>query len=140
ANRLWRTHWPDRKVPVAIAWPATLMFVTLAWVPFRAGTLTSTLTLLRALFGLGEGRNVWYPSALPWALLAVMAGHVVGVLIERPPSLFRRIDADVMVDAISGRYLVLHVRTFTGAFVVTSAVLAIYFFAAAVTPFIYFQF
>src|SRR5207249_4443693 len=37
-NRLWRSRWPDRRLPWPIAWPVTLLFVTLAWVPFRALT------------------------------------------------------------------------------------------------------
>jgi alginate O-acetyltransferase complex protein AlgI len=139
-NRLWRSRWPDRYLPAAVAWPATLLFVTLAWVPFRAVTFPATTTLLRALFGLSAGRNIWYPSALGWAVLAVVAGHVAGVLMDRRPAIFRAADIDVMVDAISGRHLIFHMRTFTGGFIVTAAVLAIYYFAAGITPFIYFQF
>jgi alginate O-acetyltransferase complex protein AlgI len=139
-NRMWRSRWPDRRLPVVFAWPATLLFVTLAWVPFRAGTFSSTVSLLGALFGLGDGRNVWYPSALAWALGAVVAGHVAGVLMDRRPDRFRTIDADVAVDTVSGPHLIFHMRTFVGAFIVTAAVLAIYYFAAGITPFIYFQF
>jgi hypothetical protein len=95
---------------------------------------------MRALFGLSAGKNVWYPSALAWAIPAVVVGHLVGVLMDRRPSIFRELDFDVMVDAISGRHLIFHVRTFAGGFIVTTAVLAIYYFAAGITPFIYFQF
>ena len=138
-HRLWRSRSPYR-LPVFVGWPITLLFVMLAWVPFRAVTFPATLTLLRALFGLSEGKNVWYPTALAWALSAVVVGHVAGILMDRRPDVFRAADIDVMPDAISGRYLIFHTRTFTGAFIVTAAILAIYYFAAGITPFIYFQF
>ncbi len=139
-HRFWRTRWPERRVPYAIAWPLTLFFVTVAWVPFRAVTFSSTWALLRALSGFGEGRNVWIPSALGWALFLVIGGHIAGVLMERRPEAFRSIDVDVVRDAISGPRLAFHLRTFAGAFVVTCVALTIYYFGAGVTPFIYFQF
>ena len=139
-NRFWRSRWPNRHVPIAIAWPATLLFVTLAWVPFRAVTFPATVSLLRTLFGLGRGNDTWYPSALAWAVAAVIAGHVAGVLMDRRPAIFQKVDFEVARDAIAGPHLVFHMRRFISAFIVTSAVLAIYYFAAGITPFIYFQF
>ncbi len=139
-HRLWRTRWPERRVPVAIAWPMTLLFVVLAWVPFRAVTFQATRDLTRALFGFGTGANVWFPSALPWALAVVIAGHFAGVLMERRSGAFGFLDMDVASDTISGAHLVFHLRTFAGAFAVMCAILTIYYFGAGITPFIYFQF
>jgi hypothetical protein len=93
-----------------------LLFVTLAWVPFRAVTLEATMAFLRALIGAGGGKNLWIPSNLVGALLLVIGGHVVGVLMERRPG------------------------SFAGAFVVACVALTIYYFGAGITPFIYFQF
>ena len=139
-HRFWRTRWPDRRLPFVAAWPMTLLFVTLAWVPFRAVSFDGTADMFRALFGFGAGKNIWYPTGLGWAMFLVVLGHMAGILMERRPLMFRATDADVAADPISGRYLVLHMRTFIGAFVVTCAVLLIFYFGAGVTPFIYFQF
>jgi alginate O-acetyltransferase complex protein AlgI len=137
-HRAWRS--PRRQLPFAIAWPLTLLFVTLAWVPFRAVGFANTWAMLRTLIGLGNGRNIWFPSDLLWALTLVIAGHIAGVLMQRRPNAFRVIDADVSDNPLSGSQLVFHLRTFRGAFVVTCAALAIYYFGAGITPFIYFQF
>jgi alginate O-acetyltransferase complex protein AlgI len=139
-HRVWRTRWPDRQLPSLVAWPATLLFVTLSWVPFRSPNFASTGLLLRALLGAGRGHNIWYPSPLAWALGLVVLGHAAGVLMNARADAFRIFDADVAVDRMSGRHLIFHMRTFVGAFVVTCGVLAIYYFAGGITPFIYFQF
>jgi alginate O-acetyltransferase complex protein AlgI len=139
-HRVWRTRWPERRLPYAMAWPLTLLFVTLAWVPFRAVTFEATMAFLRALIGVGGGKNLWVPSNLVWALLLVIGGHVVGVLMERRPGMFRLIDSDIVRDSISGSHLQFHLRSFAGAFVVACVALTIYYFGAGITPFIYFQF
>jgi hypothetical protein len=48
---------------------------------------------------------------------------------------------ELIVDTLSGRYLVFRMRTVTGSFVVAAAMLTIYLFGAVnSSPFIYFQF
>src|SRR5215813_7092392 len=39
------------KLPTPAAWPLTLGFVTLAWVPFRADGLSATFTIWKGMFG-----------------------------------------------------------------------------------------
>src|SRR5207237_8852188 len=115
--------------------------VALGWVPCRALVFAGALARPRSLFGLGSGRNVWWPAVLAWGLALTTAGHVIGVAIARGRNPVAVADAELIVDEISGRYLVFRMRTVAGAFVVAAIVMAIYFFGAIEqSPFIYFQF
>ena len=51
ACRLWKRH--ARPLPSGVAWGLTFLFVTLAWVPFRAEALSSTLLIYKAMLGYG---------------------------------------------------------------------------------------
>jgi alginate O-acetyltransferase complex protein AlgI len=140
-HRAWRRAAPQSRVPRALAWPLTLLFVMLCWVPFRAIDFDGTIAMLRSLFGLGDGRNVWWPVVLAWGLALAIAGHLIGMALARGRNPLAIADAEVVVDPISGRYLVFRMRTIAGAFFVVAMVLAIYFFGAVESsPFIYFQF
>jgi alginate O-acetyltransferase complex protein AlgI len=139
-HRLWREHTPWR-LPRAIAWPLTLGFVTLCWVPFRAPNFALTVAMLRTLFGFGAGRNVWWPLVLGWSLVLVIAGTIVGVALANMRNVLAPVDATLAVDAISGIYPVFRMRNVAGGFAVAAGVYAIYLFGAVNTsPFIYFQF
>ncbi len=121
----------------------TLLFVMLCWVPFRSADWETTRAFFAALAGIGEGTNVWIPSVLFAALPLVLLGHAAGIALEqgRTLRLEKWLDADVRRDPVSGPYLVFRARTAAGAFLVTAAILTIYFFGATDTsPFIYFQF
>jgi alginate O-acetyltransferase complex protein AlgI len=142
-HRAYRTRWPGARMPQVIAVALTATFTILCWVPFRSADWSTTKSMFAALSGLGPGHNVWLPATLAWALALVVAGHAAAVMLEsgglRP--LLTRLDATRELDPISGSYLVFGMRTVSGAFVVATALLAIYFFGAVNTsPFIYFQF
>jgi alginate O-acetyltransferase complex protein AlgI len=139
-HRAWRTS-HNRPLRFAVAWPMTLLFVTLAWVPFRAVGFAKTGAMLQTLFGLGSGRDVWFPTGLGWAALLVITGHIAGMLMDRKPEAMRAIDASVVTNPLSGSQLVFHIGTFRGAFVVGCGLLTLFYFGAAgIKPFIYFQF
>lgn len=139
-HRIWRDHTRWR-LPRAVAWPMTLAFVTLCWVPFRSPDWPMTVEMFRSLFGLGAGRNVWWPLVLGTSLVLVIAGSGVGLALERKRNVLAPIDATLAVDVISGMYPVFRMRTVAGGFAVAVAIYAIYFFGAVDTsPFIYFQF
>jgi alginate O-acetyltransferase complex protein AlgI len=143
AHRAWRAAFPTLRMPRIVATPMTTMFVVLCWVPFRATTWKSGRAMFEALFGLGPGRDRWFPIVVAWSLALVVAGHVIGVALERDTMtrFFQAIDAERHHNVVSGASLVLRARTAFGAFVATALVLTIYFFGAAETsPFIYFRF
>ena len=52
-NHAWNKIADTRglKIPSAIAWAFTLVFVILAWVPFRADSFSATFTIWKSLFG-----------------------------------------------------------------------------------------
>ena len=56
ANHFWSAITAKRplRLPRAASWMITLIFVVLAWVPFRANTLSASLIVWKGLFGLGE--------------------------------------------------------------------------------------
>ena len=119
-HRIWRdyTRW---RLPRAVAWPMTLAFVTLCWVPFRSPDWPMTVEMFRSLFGLGEGRNVWWPLVLGTSLVLVVAGTAVGVALEKKRNALAPIDATLAVDVISGTYPVFRMRTVAGGFAVAVA-------------------
>jgi hypothetical protein len=129
---------------------ATLSFVTLCWVPFRAPSLGSARLILEAMAGHGTGAARWYPPTLVWGLALVAIGHAIGYAVSRAPSadagqpihvLLARFDATIGGDRLAGRYVRLGMGNLGGAFLVTCWVLALFFFGSTRTaPFIYFQF
>jgi alginate O-acetyltransferase complex protein AlgI len=137
----WRSRFPNARLPRGIAWLLTLSFVTLCWIPFRAADFHATASMMRALFGHGAGHNTWWPVVLGWSLVLIIAGHIAGTAIADGRMSLRSVDAEVVSDPISGRYLNFRMRTVAGGFVVAATVLAIYLFGSVNTsPFIYFQF
>jgi len=129
----------------------TLSFVTLCWVPFRAPTLASARVMLEAMAGHGTGVARWYPTVVFWGLGLVVLGHVLGHAVSRAPrgteaggpihALLARFDATIGEDPLAGRYVRLGMGNLGGAFLVTSWLLALFFFVSTrTTPFIYFQF
>ena len=78
AAHLWAAR--GRRLPIAASWPLTLAFVLLAWVPFRAATLSDAAAVWRAMLGLnglrldGSGAGaVGLPLAAALAALAAVA-------------------------------------------------------------------
>lgn len=65
-ERIWPRGWPRPNASAAAA--LTLAAVVIAWLPFRAESLSDALTVARALIGLGEAHG------LPLALAAALGG------------------------------------------------------------------
>ncbi|MCK1677153.1 MBOAT family protein [Bradyrhizobium sp. 150] len=62
------------RIPALLSWALTLIFVILAWVPFRATTLASAAELWKAMFGFNGGDTVTDMRGWIWiAALAVIA-------------------------------------------------------------------
>ncbi|WP_237478101.1 MBOAT family O-acyltransferase [Lichenibacterium dinghuense] len=72
AAHLWAGR--GRRLPAALSWPLTALFVLLAWVPFRAATAAETWTVWRAMLGLGGGPGA---ASLPLAGALVALAFVV---------------------------------------------------------------
>lgn len=129
---------------------STFLFVSFAWVPFRAESFGDTLLMLKKMVGLGAGDGVtWVPDAFFWCLPPLLIGHAIGVLIERDAvktlGLFRRgldfCGLEPQSDPISGFYLVWNKATITCMYLVFLWLLILFFFGSTNTsPFIYFQF
>ena len=67
AQRLWRSF--GHPLPKAVAWLVTFLFVTVAWVFFRAKTMDDALRVLRGMVDLDSASGVSV-SAIPTADLA----------------------------------------------------------------------
>jgi alginate O-acetyltransferase complex protein AlgI len=71
-NRVWSRPWlGGTRLGRVVAWAVTFLFVSLAWIPFRAGNFTTAWTILKGLIGLGEGQASW-PYAPALVLLALL--------------------------------------------------------------------
>jgi alginate O-acetyltransferase complex protein AlgI len=57
-NHAFNAFWRGPKIPAFIGWPATFLFVVLAWVFFRAETIGDALGMFEAMFGL-RGMPDW---------------------------------------------------------------------------------
>jgi alginate O-acetyltransferase complex protein AlgI len=146
----WRRGQP--LLPKPIAWAVTLLFVMITWVPFRAHGFGTTLLMLEKMFCLGELRGgYWSPTWLWWLGGAVIAAHVLGLLVERAqanPAWERRFASGLNLFGfrienlpISGVFLVPYRITFAGSYAVALVFLILLYFAPMNTsPFIYFQF
>ena len=129
---------------------ATFIFVTLAWVPFRATSFGDTLFMVQKMIGLGaDGGVAWIPAAFFWCLPMLVFGHVVGKLIEKDAvvaiGILRRglgfFGLGMHSDSISGYYLIWNKASVPCLYVLFLWLLVLFFFASTNTsPFIYFQF
>ncbi|MBV9947647.1 MAG: hypothetical protein JOZ69_12405 [Myxococcales bacterium] len=123
------------------------LFVTLAWVPFRARDAGHTLAILRGFFGAAEGRVTYVPAFLLLLAPVVAFGHAVIESLSGPrrPAWIQRLqgalDIELVTSPISGRYVVLGAGTVAGSFVAAAWVLLAFSLASFGShPFIYFQF
>jgi alginate O-acetyltransferase complex protein AlgI len=129
---------------------STFLFVSLAWIPFRAASFGDTLLMVRKMFGLGDADGViWIPHAFFWCLPLVLLGHMIGILIERDADKTRKVfrrgltfcGLQLRSDPISGSYLVWNMPNLLSLYLLFLWVLVLFFFASTNTsPFIYFQF
>lgn len=130
------------KMPVVLSWPLMLLFVMACWVPFRAQGFADTWTVWRAMVVPTEGA-AFVPGALLPAVVLMILGHAVGAAARSAwcARLLRALDAEHVDHALAGSVILLHVRTFRGAALVSAWVLLVFFFGTfSNNPFIYFQF
>jgi alginate O-acetyltransferase complex protein AlgI len=138
----------QRRLPPPLAWALTMLFVMLCWIPFRAPTFATTVTLLTRLAHPERPGFHQVPSALLWVVPLVVVAHRVGLrVLERArvdgaaaPALVA-LDLAVVRDPISGPAVALGMRTPSGAFLTVTLVLLVGLYAVfSANPFIYFQF
>ena len=138
-------------LPPVLAVPVTFVFVMLCWVPFRSPDWATTRVILGKLFGLAGPGADFVPVAVVLCAAALVLAHAIGVPLDRsvargsmPAWLGRALGAlgfELRSDPIAGWYVVLGASTFAGAFVVSTWLLLLFFFApTGSSPFIYFQF
>lgn len=77
ANHAWRRWWPGPAVPAWIRGLSTFTLVTIAWVPFRAADLSSTMILYTAMAGLGPATEA---TAWPFAAAGGVWLHLSSLL------------------------------------------------------------
>jgi alginate O-acetyltransferase complex protein AlgI len=139
-------------LPKPVAWIFTLLFVMIAWVPFRANSFEITQLMLKKMFWIGQPHGgLWSPTWL-WCLGPVVVfAHVFGMFIEKAqanPNTARRLTSALAIFGfrfeslpISGSLLVPYRITLAGSYVISLAILILLYFAPMNTsPFIYFQF
>jgi alginate O-acetyltransferase complex protein AlgI len=129
ARRQHLGHVAGQSFPVhAGCWLATYIFICVTWVLFRSHSFAAAGTMLFKMSGLAPGGIAWFYSPLFMVLPLVIAGHAIGVFAARS-------------NRISGKYVLLPLPGFAGAFLATCWVLALLLFGATgANPFIYFQF
>jgi len=142
-HRAWKNF--GFRMPRLAGQCLTLLFVALAWVPFRAVDAATTRSMLTRLVSPGTGGNHWLPVTVVAGLVLVVCGHVAGLWIERARTsggvIQRLFDIRVKEHPLSGRQLVFGLATVGGAFLTTSVVLIVALFGALdSSPFIYFRF
>lgn len=144
----WLSRATRLRLPVLVSLPLTLVFVMLAWVPFRAASFSDSWKVLRALFGAGAGRAHFIHASLAWCVPLLVTTHWLCTMLERSETLrahlsplLQLLDVEWTRDPISGPAFVLRGRTVVGAFVLVTVFLLVFFFAeVSASPFIYFQF
>ena len=149
AHKFYRTQAGDRfRLPAFVAWPITLLFVVLCWIPFRAARFSDTMQMLGGMFTLRPGQS-FSPEIIVVSLALVVPSHLIGMWLasamrgEQPllQRLMRAAGARLSWDPISSWYLRVSLQTALGAFVVTAWLLMVILSAPTHTrPFIYFQF
>jgi alginate O-acetyltransferase complex protein AlgI len=133
AHRWWSSRLRHRKGPTSratrvmcqtLGTAATLLFVAVAWVLFRAPDTQTALTVFGKLLFIGPGGARWYYHAALAAFGWTALGHIVGSLRESNELVFFETPF-----------------SYRAAFAVSMALLIIYVFAPThVSPFIYFSF
>ena len=109
------------------SWALTLLFCSLAWVPFRSPSFHTTLVFVRGLFPNSGGCITWYHTPTVVILVAVIGWHLV---YQFAPSLFCRLP-----------FLPEKLTTWPAMLVLGFAVLLLVLLAPLnASPFIYFQF
>jgi alginate O-acetyltransferase complex protein AlgI len=149
-HRFYRQRMHARgELPVFLAWPVTLLFVILCWIPFRAAHIGDTAHFIRGMFTHGGGKITFPAETIFLALALVIPAHLLGLYLARQSGHGRTATtralevagAELSTSPISGWTLRLSTRTLVGAFLVPLWLLVVILSAeTAARPFIYFQF
>jgi D-alanyl-lipoteichoic acid acyltransferase DltB (MBOAT superfamily) len=102
AHVLW--HKAGRAMPAALAWPATFLFVALAWVVFRAPDFGSALAIYRGLVGLGPAgaahASGFWPLVAIAAALAIIGPTAFQAVRTLPPARWIAVAATLVFVAV----------------------------------------
>jgi alginate O-acetyltransferase complex protein AlgI len=152
-HRIYRGKFKEKdSMPDWFAWLITLVFVTLAWVPFRAASYADTWTCYAKMFGwTAEPAVVFLPFWLPVCLVLAIIGHWIGLSCQSGqhagPKVrwldigLRNLGLKLVHHPLAGNVVSLAKPTFIGGYTMAFIVLIIFIFGATNTnPFIYFQF
>ncbi|KJC50807.1 MBOAT family protein [Bradyrhizobium sp. LTSP857] len=90
-NHAWRST--GLRIPALLSWALTLIFVILAWVPFRARTLASATELWKAMLGFNGGDTA--TNMLGWTWIAALA--VITLMLPNTIEIFTK-KADLVPD------------------------------------------
>ena len=126
----------------------TFVFVSLAWVPFRAANMGEAANVYLSLLGIGSQRPYqWFPSWLPICVAAVVLGHLVTLWFSSPSraagqaparTLLRILGMTASDRPFAGAYLVPTRVTVLGTYTILLFVASILLFAPSkVGPFVY---
>jgi alginate O-acetyltransferase complex protein AlgI len=80
-HRLWRDR--GLRMPRALAWPLTLLFVLFGWVLFRARTFPDAALMFRKMLWLDANGVSWFYLPLLLLLALVAVAHGIGLAVER---------------------------------------------------------
>jgi alginate O-acetyltransferase complex protein AlgI len=145
-HRLWEAHRLPTP-PVVLGRVLMFAFVTLCWIPFRAGTFANMALIVEGLAGTPKGNIEFLPAMLPIMVFLVVLGHVIMLMMEATStsrwaqSMLRALDVEFVRDRFSGTYVVLRASTAPGTFLfVAWALLVLSLASFGSHPFIYFQF
>jgi alginate O-acetyltransferase complex protein AlgI len=148
-HRFYRQRAHGRELPAFIAWPMTLLFVVLCWVPFRAAHFGDTVQFIRGMFTHAGGTTTFPAETIYLAVALVVPAHLLGLYLGRQAGRARAgftralgiAGAELSTSPISGWTLRLGTGTVAGAFLVPLWLLVVILSAeTAARPFIYFQF
>jgi alginate O-acetyltransferase complex protein AlgI len=147
-QRLWWAVWGRRHpMPTILATSLTFLFVTLAWLPFRAGSLATVLVMLQKCLFLDRVGFVWYPEWLLWCGALVVGGHVANCCLlldrvgKRARAFLGALGCRVESGPISGRNVVFERVTVGGVYAIGLLLAAVFVFGAVdFNPFVYAQY
>jgi len=137
-----------RPWPAWVGIPMTLLFVMIAWIPFRATSFSDTWTILRAMVGSGPGHAHFVHVAFFWCIPVLVVAHVVGTRVLSTPDtsavterLLLALGVKRVPHELSGPAFVIEGTTFASVLLLTTLAMLVFFAAeVSASPFIYFQF
>jgi alginate O-acetyltransferase complex protein AlgI len=100
-NHFWRNLTRKLGVPThpIIGRLATLLIVIFAWVPFRAPTLSASLSIWRAMLGANESSANIDTSQWTWIMVACLSG--VALFLPNTAQLFLEVDKEQTVMSVA---------------------------------------